>query len=184
MEITVKNMVCPRCIASVSEIFRKESITILSVSLGKVITENDVPEDSISNIKEALLSAGFEWIDDYKNSVLEKVKSLVIDRIHHNMQPISSWSQYLSGQLNQDYRHLSQLFSENHGITLEQYILRQKIEKVKELIRYDQLTLSQIAFQLNYSSTAHLSSQFKKVTGMTPSNFKKSTEKRRSLDLI
>jgi YesN/AraC family two-component response regulator len=184
MEITVKNMVCPRCIASVSEIFQKESIAVRSVLLGKVTTENDVPEDKIDNIKEALLSAGFEWINDYKNALIEKVKSLVIDQIHHNKQSITSWSQYLSEQLNQDYRHISQLFSEIHGITLEQYILRQKIEKVKELIRYDQLTLSQIAHQLNYSSTAHLSSQFKKVTGMTPSTFKKSSENRTSLDLI
>ena len=184
MEITIKNMVCPRCIASVKSIFESNQISVTQVELGKVVTEKPLSSSEKQTLITQLNNAGFEWIDDHKTALIEKIKTLIIDAIHHSRLPESSWSDYLTKELPYDYKYISHLFSEVHGITLEQYILRQKLEKVKELIRYDQLTLSQIAYQLQYSSVAHLSAQFKKITGMTPSDFKSSQKGRQSLDVI
>lgn len=184
MEITIKNMVCPRCIHSVEQIFEKRQAATKSVELGKVTIEGSLSSQQKEAIQDDLLASGFEWIDNHKHSLIEQIKSLVINTIHHDQQIITNWSTYLAESLHHDYRYISHLFSEVHGITLEQYILRQKAEKIKELICYDQLTLSQIAYQLQYSSVAHLSSQFKKVTGMTPTDFKKSNQNRKSIDLI
>lgn len=184
MEITIKNMVCPRCISSVEKIFEGNQIALDQVILGKVITKSTLSDSAIAVVKGQLKDEGFEWIDDYKTSLIEKAKNLIIEAIHHANLPEESWSDYLTNQIPYDYRYLSHLFSEIHGITLEQYILKQKIEKVKELIHYDQLTLTQIAYQLKYSSVAHLSAQFKKITGMTPTQFKSGHQSRQSIDLI
>lgn len=184
MEITIKNMVCPRCISSVQSIFKSHQIPTSQVELGRVVTEHDVTATEKDKLKQELSNAGFEWIDDHKTALIEKIKTLIIEAIHHGSMPRLSWSEFLSSELPYDYKYISHLFSEIHGITIEQYILRQKIEKVKELIRYDQLTLSQIAYHLQYSSVAHLSAQFKKITGMTPSEFKTGQSGRQSIDVI
>lgn len=133
-----------------------------------------------------LQDAGFSLINDRKSQLIEQMKSLVVQKIHHSDEELDiKWPDFISDKLNLDYKYLSSLFSSVESITFEQYIINQKIERVKELIVYDELTLSEIAFQLHYSSVAYLSNQFKKVTGMTPTQFKKSVDKnRKSLDEI
>ena len=138
------------------------------------------------SLQKKLQNAGFSLIDDRKSQLIEQMKNLVIEKIHYSNEKTElKWADIVTGELNLDYKYLSSLFSSVESITFEQYIINQKIERVKELIVYDELTLSEIAFQLHYSSVAYLSNQFKKVTGMTPTQFKKSVDKnRKSLDEI
>ncbi|WP_258105575.1 AraC family transcriptional regulator [Marinoscillum sp. MHG1-6] len=184
MKLLIKNMVCQRCITAVSNILAKNDFQTESIRLGEVELTNTLSLDQIQKLNDELIEEGFELIDDRQSQLINKVKSLVIDQIHHSDNKLrSNWSDYLSDQLNHEYKYLSHLFSSTEGMTIEQYIIRQKIEKVKEMIRYDQLSLSQIAYQLDYSSVAHLSAQFKKITGMTPSTFKQIGE-RKALDKV
>lgn len=161
-----------------------------TVTLGEVIIEeNQIDEKQLDRLDNSLVALGFERIDDRKARLIESIKSVVIQKIHHaeSLHIKFNWSTLLSTELNTDYNILSNLFSSVEGITLEQYIIRQKIERVKELIFYDELNFSEIADRLGYSSVAHLSSQFKKVTGFTPSQLKKSRDidqKRKPLDNI
>src|SRR5690606_28337477 len=136
--------------------------------------------------EKALILLGFEVIDDRKSLIIEKIKNIIIDLVHHQDNDTkSNLSDVLSSKLHHDYNYLSNLFSEIEGTTIEKYFIAQKIEKVKELLVYDELSLSEIAFRLNYSSVAYLSNQFKKVTGLTPSHFKQIREdKRKSLDEV
>lgn len=186
--VHIKNMVCPRCIAAVQQIFDKLEVEVESVYLGGASLVEELSKDQLSELDQLLLHGGFERIDDKKSQLLENIKTSVIDLIHHkeHFQLQVNWSDYLSEQLNQDYHYLSTLFSSVSGITLEQYIIKQKIEKVKEYLIYDELSVKEIAFRLGYSSVAHLSAQFKKVTGMTTSLFKQSHQLngRQSLDSI
>jgi AraC-like DNA-binding protein len=180
MKIFIKNMVCNRCKMAVKLVFEKLGIEPLQVELGEV----EITEDSIENIKNELRNnledLGFYLIDDKKSQTIEKIKTLIVALVHQHQNDIAvNLSDYLVGELGQDYSKLSNLFSEVEGITIERYFILQKIEKVKELIMYGELTLSQIAFSLNYSSVAHLSNQFKKVTGFNPSYFKSLKEKKR-----
>jgi AraC family transcriptional regulator len=160
------------------------------VSLGEVeLKENDLSKEVLERLDVSLHELGFERIDDRKARLIEAIKKKVIQTIHHSSKVDlkTNWSSVLAEELHYDYNYLSNLFSSVEGITLEQYIIRQKIEKAKELLFYDELNLSQIASQLGYSSVAHLSSQFKKVTGFTPSELKKSRNvesSRRTLDSI
>lgn len=143
------------------------------VELGEVEVDGILSAEQLTIIGSALILLGFELIDDKKSRTIEKIKSLVIELIHHTEEQTKlKYSEYISSHLNYDYPHLSKLFSEVEGITIEQYIISQKIEKVKELLVYDEMSLSQIADRLGYSSVAHLSAQFKKTTGLTPSFFK------------
>ena len=150
--------------------------------------EIELIEEEISSIKEQMIrelqSYGFDLLDDKKTRIIEKIKNRITDLVQNqNNQLDRTLSEYLSDELHQDYSALSNLFSEVEGITIEKYYILQKIEKVKELLVYDELTLSEIAFQLNYSSVSYLSNQFKKVTGLTPSHFKKlGTIKRKPLE--
>jgi YesN/AraC family two-component response regulator len=149
------------------------------VSLGEVIlSEDSLSKDQLDQLDKSLLRLGFERIDDRKARLIEAIKNKVIQTIHHSgrLDLKFNWSTVLSEELHYEYNYLSNLFSSVEGITLEQYIIRQKIEKVKELLFYDELNLSQIASRLGYSSVAHLSAQFKKVTGLTPSEMKKSRD--------
>jgi YesN/AraC family two-component response regulator len=161
-----------------------------NVALGEVgIKEEELTEEQQGNLDRGLLNLGFERIDDRKGRLIEAIKNKIIKMIHHSgkVDIRFNWSKVLADELHYEYNYLSNLFSSVEGITLEQYIIRQKIEKVKELLFYDELSLSQIADQLGYSSSAHLSAQFKKVTGLTPSELKKSRapEKvRKSLDSL
>lgn len=175
----IKNMVCNRCITAVKHELENHGLHPEKVALGEVIIrEDNLSKDQLNKVDAALLQLGFERIDDRKARLIEGIKNKVIQMIHHSdkVDMKFNWSTVLSEELNYEYNYLSNLFSSVEGITLEQYIIRQRIEKVKELLFYDELNLSQIANRLGYSSVAHLSAQFKKVTGFTPSEMKKSRD--------
>ncbi|WP_323028254.1 AraC family transcriptional regulator [Gelidibacter japonicus] len=184
--IHIKNMVCPRCISAVSNILEQLEIPYVSIKLGEVKLVSALSANIKDGLCKALQNSGFSLIDDRKSQLIEQMKTLVVDKVHHSSEGLDfKWADYISENIHLDYKYLSSLFSSVESITFEQYIINQKIERVKELIVYDELTLSEIAFKLNYSSVAYLSNQFKKLTGMTPSEFKKSTNKnRKSLDEI
>jgi AraC-like DNA-binding protein len=176
----IKNMVCNRCIMVVKSELDKLGIERFDVQLGEVILEKELTTQEKEKFSQALVSLGFEMIDDKKSRLIEKIKNIIIDLVHHQDNDIkTNLSDVLSGKLFNDYNYLSNLFSEVEGTTIEKYFIAQKIEKVKELLVYDELSLSEIAFRLNYSSVAYLSNQFKKVTGLSPSHFKKIREDRR-----
>jgi AraC-like DNA-binding protein len=167
--------------------FEKLNLHPSNISLGEVtIQEGDLSKEQYSKLSESLKAVGFELIDDKKSRLIEQMKTFIIDAVHHKDEPPKkNYSQLLSEHLHHDYSYLSNLFSAVEGITVEQYIINQKIEKTKEMLAYDQFSLSQIAFQLGYSSTAHLSTQFKKLTGFTPSKFKETRIKnRKALDKV
>lgn len=169
----IKNMVCPRCIDTVQDIFNNLKIETSRIDLGEVTSVGPIDDEQKQILQERLKQRGFELLEDKTSKLIALVKSTVVDQIHHRSESLNvNFSTLLSEKLNQDYTSLSKLFSSVEGVTIEKYILKQKIEKVKELIIYDELNLSEIAYKLNYSSVAHLSSQFKKETGMTPSAFK------------
>ncbi|MDT7827248.1 AraC family transcriptional regulator [Pricia sp. S334] len=184
--IHIKNMVCPRCIKAVSSILQKSDIPYTSIKLGEVELISALDLTKKLSLSKELQDAGFSLINDRKSQLIEQMKSFVVQKIHHSDQELDiKWPDFISDRLNLDYKYLSSLFSSVESITFEQYVINQKIERVKELIVYDELTLSEIAFQLHYSSVAYLSNQFKKVTGMTPTQFKKSVDKNRKfLDAI
>ncbi len=184
--IYIKNMVCPRCISTVSRVLRDLNLEFKAIKLGEVELVSILEETERNALAEKLQDSGFNIINDRKAQLIEQMKTLVVEKVHHsNQEPDLKWADTVTGELNLDYKYLSSLFSSVESITFEQYIINQKIERVKELIVYDELTLSEIVFQLHYSSVAYLSNQFKKVTGMTPTQFKKSVDKnRKSLDEI
>jgi AraC family transcriptional regulator len=171
----IKNMVCNRCILVVGQELEKLGLEAERITLGEVLLKSEPTANQLTSLDKALVKLGFERIDDRKARLIEAIKKLVIEEIHHQEKRTRklNWSVWLADQLHYDYSYLSSLFSAVEGITLEHYIIHQKIERAKELLFYDELTLSQIADRLDYSSVAHLSAQFKKVTGMTPSELKK-----------
>jgi AraC-like DNA-binding protein len=177
-------MVCSRCKMVVKTELEKVGLHPLSVELGEVEVEEEPNSATIRKLDDNLKHLGFEIIDDRKSRIIEQIKTTVISLIHYNTeQHNSNLSLYLAQQLNYDYGYLSNLFSEVEGSTIEKYFIAQKIEKVKELMMYDELNLSQIADQLGYSSVAHLSSQFKKQTGLTPTFYRSLKEnKRRNIE--
>ncbi|MDB5246068.1 MAG: helix-turn-helix transcriptional regulator [Segetibacter sp.] len=173
-------MVCNRCILVVRQELDKLNIESCNVSLGEVETSKELPAAQIQQLGKNLAAVGFELLDNSKQQLIEKIRNTIIKHVHQSdEQNRHNFSEILSKSLHKDYSYLSSLFSEVEGITIEKYIINQKIEKVKELIIYDELNLSEIAYQLGYSSVAHLSAQFKKVTGLTPSHFKQVGEKKR-----
>ncbi|HEX8377584.1 MAG TPA: helix-turn-helix transcriptional regulator [Pedobacter sp.] len=185
MQLYIKNMVCHRCKMVVTSELEKLGLHPLNVSLGEVvIEEKEVGKEQLNKLSDGLKAVGFELIDDKRSKLIEQIKTLIIEIIHYkNEQPQINFSDLISVHLHHDYSYLSNLFSEVEGITIQQYILNQKIEKVKELLMYGDLSLSQIAMELGYSSTAHLSNQFKKLTGFTASEFKQmGVRSRQSLD--
>ena len=169
----IKNMVCPRCIASVRDIFNELKIQTASIELGEVITSSDMNNVQKSQLKEKLVAQGFELLEDNKSKLIAKTKAIIVDQIHHEKGDLKvNFSTLLMEKTNHEYSSLSRLFSSVEGITIERFILKQKIERVKELIFYNEMTFSEIAFHMDYSSVAYLSAQFKKETGMTPTQFK------------
>ena len=174
----IKNMVCNRCKTAVQQELEKAGLHPERVSLGEVIVQEDnLSADVLSQLDASLLHLGFERIDDRKARLIEGIKNKIIHLIHHSDASRKlSWSGILAEEMKYEYNYLSSLFSSVEGITIEQYIIRQKIERAKELLFYDELNLSEIADKLGYSSVAHLSGQFKKVTGLTPTELKKSRE--------
>jgi hypothetical protein len=176
----IKNMVCNRCIMAVQHTFEEMGYPPTRVTLGEVETATPVLPDDLVKLRALLVGLGFELIDDTKALLIEKIKTLIIEMIRYKKEPIKvNYSTYIESELHKDYTYLSNLFSEVTGVTIEKYIINQKIERVKELLVYDELTLSEIAFELGYSSVAHLSGQFKKITGLTPGHFKQIKEKKR-----
>jgi AraC-like DNA-binding protein len=187
MRLFIKNMVCQRCMMVVRTELEKLDLHPVNVSLGEVfLEEKQLSKDQLEKLSVALHAAGFELIDDKRSRLIEQIKTFIIDIIHYKEeQPQKNFSELISKHLHHDYSYLSNLFSEVEGITIEQYIINQRIEKVKELLVYGELSLSEIAFQLQYSSTAHLSNQFKKLTGFTPSEFRKiGANNRKPLDEV
>ena len=182
----IKNMVCNRCIMVVQQVFEGLGYPPLRVSLGEVETDRPMSEENLVKLRMILTNYGFELIDDTKSRLIEKIKNTIIQSIHHDHEGMKvNYSEYIESHLNRDYTYLSSLFSEVEGITIEKYIIHQKIERVKELLVYGELTLSEIADQMGYSNVAYLSNQFKKVTGLTPSHFKQVKEnKRKPLDKV
>jgi AraC-like DNA-binding protein len=186
--LLVKNMVCHRCILSVESILRQESIPFRKVIFGEIELVDDLTPEQKERLVVQLEKVGFELIDNRSSALIEKLKQLIIKRARNEageMDKKLKLSTYLSQEVNHEYTYLSSLFSSVEGRTIENFFIEQRIEKAKELLIYGQLTLSQIAFDLEYSSTAHLSTQFKKITGLTPTYFKEiGLAKRKSIDQI
>lgn len=173
MKLYIKNMVCSRCKMVVKSELEKLGLSLLSVDLGEVATVETVSEIQKNKIQKQLKPLGFELIDDKKSRIIDKIKTLIIDLVHNKNNDINvNLSEYLSSHIFQDYSTLSNLFSEVENTSIEKYFINQKIEKVKELLMYNEMTLSEIACYLNYSSVSYLSNQFKKVTGFSPTYFK------------
>lgn len=173
-------MVCSRCKMVVKSEFEKLGLQTISVELGEVELKDNLSEDQKKELLIQLRALGFDLIDDKKSKAIEKIKNLIIDLVHHKNNELKiNLSDYLAQNLNQDYNTLSNLFSEVENTTIEKYFISQKIEKVKELLIYNELSLSEIADILNYSNVAHLSNQFKKITGFTPTYFKQLKDKKR-----
>jgi YesN/AraC family two-component response regulator len=186
MKYFIRNMVCNRCIMVVQQVFESLGYPPVLISLGNVETANPISDNDLQKLRKSLIDYGFELIDNARSRIIEKIKNIVIQSVHHNNADLKvNYSEYIESQLNRDYAYLSSLFSEVEGTTIEKYIIHQKIERVKELLVYDELTLSEIAWQMGYSNVAYLSNQFKKVTGLTPSHFKLVKEnKRKPLDEV
>ena len=174
-------MVSNRCKMLVREELKKLGLHFVVVDMGVVDIMEDLDAEQLDLIRIALLKSGLELMDDRKAMLIEKIKRVIIDMVHYTDElPKTNFSDYLSENLNLDYTYLANLFSEVQGTTIEKFIITHKIERVKELIFYDELNLTEIAWKMHYSSVAHLSNQFKKVTGLSPSHFKQLKEKSRS----
>ncbi|MBK5279979.1 MAG: AraC family transcriptional regulator [Bacteroidia bacterium] len=173
-------MVSNRCKMAVKEVLKGLGLHFIVVDLGEVEIMENISEEQREQLKLALLTSGLELMDDKKAVLIEKVKNVITEMIHYSEElPKMNYSDYISKKLDYDYTYLSNLFTEVKGITIQQFIIIHKIERAKELLLYDELSLTQISFKLNYSSVGHLSNQFKKITGLTPSHFKQLKDKRR-----
>ncbi|TVR14540.1 MAG: AraC family transcriptional regulator [Balneolaceae bacterium] len=179
MKLYIKYMVSLRCKMFVRDELQKLGQNSVSVELGMVEVQDDITDEQIETFAKNLRKGGLELLDDKRNILVEKIKNAIIEMVHFADElPKVNDSDYISGKLGYDYTYLSNTFSEVKGITIQQYIIKHKIERVKELLLYDELTLTEIAWKLDYSSVAHLSNQFKKVTGLTPTYFKEMKNKR------
>lgn len=184
MKIYIKYMVSMRCKLAVKAELEKLNIPYGTVELGEVVITNSLTDKQHDDLKRGLLRSGLELMDDKKAQIIEKIKTIVIEMVHYSEEALKfNFSVFLSEQLTYDYTYLSQLFSQATGTTIEQYIISQKIERAKELLLYNELNLTEISYLLNYSSVAHLSSQFKKVTGLTPTFFKNLKQHKRRIML-
>jgi AraC family transcriptional regulator len=187
MILHVKNMVCDRCVLSVKNQLNSLHFVVKEITLGKVEVYPDPTKEQLQNISSAFSLLGFELLDKEKDQLIERIKNQVIDLVHYSdlNEITQSLTVLIAERLKKDYTYLSRLFSDSEGLTIEKFIIHQKIEKVKELIEYGQLNLNEISFKMGYSSSAHLSTQFKTVTGITPSQYKSSNVKlRKPLDQI
>lgn len=185
-KLHIKNMVCNRCIMAVENVLQELQLHADNITLGEITLATTPSAAQTETLDKKLTQLGFRIIDDRKSQLIERIKNIIIGEVHYtNEQRNTNLSQHLAAELHHDYNYLSTLFSEVTGTTIEKYHISQKIERVKELLTYKELTLSQIAWDMGYSSVAHLSNQFKKVTGFTPSYFKGITDvQRRPLDEV
>ena len=180
MKLYLKYMVSIRCKMFVKSELQKLGIAYKNVELGEAEILENISKDKWDELNVNLKKSGIELMDDKKSILIEKVKNVIIDLVHYSEEPLEiNFSEYLSQKLHHDYTYLANLFSESQGTTIEHFLIVHKIERVKELLVYDELNISEIAWKMGYSSVAHLSNQFKKVTGLTPSFFKKIKEKKR-----
>jgi AraC family transcriptional regulator len=180
-------MVCPRCIMAIETALTRIEIRFVEVKLGSVDLAEPISPQKVQEFKKAIESLGFELLSDNKTRTIEKIKNAIINMVHHqdDVEKIGHLSEQLPQIIGQSYSALSKLFSEVEGLTIEKFLILQKIEKAKELLVYDELNISQIAYRLNYSSSQHFSSQFKSITGLSPSLFiKMKTVKRRPINEI
>jgi AraC-like DNA-binding protein len=174
-------MVSNRCKMAVKEELKKLGLHFIVVELGEVDIMENISAEQREVLKAGLIDSGIELMDDKRAVLIERIKTVIIDMVHHSDEMIkTNFSDYLSDKLKHDYTYLANLFSEIQGITIEHFIINHKIERIKELIIYDELNITEIAWKMNYSSVAHLSNQFKKITGLSPSHFKQLKVKRRS----
>ena len=180
-------MVCNRCIKVVKDEMLEMGYTIRNIDLGEVMLKEKLDANDLERITLALSENGFELIDDRKSQIINRIKTLIIEYIHYDREKPEhmNLSDFLTQEISHDYSYMSNLFSSVEGLTIEKYLILQKIEKVKELLVYDELSLNEISYLLGYSSVQHLSNQFKKTTGLTPSHFKKiKINKRKPLDKV
>lgn len=176
----IKNMVCDRCIMAVRDVLGRQGIEVAGIRLGEVDLPTQPSAKQLAELREQLQMLGFDIIDDRKSRIISQIKNTIIELVHHQEGALRlNLSEVLRQKLHHDYQHLSALFSEVEGTTIEKYHIAQKIERAKELLVYDELSLSEIAFRLNYSSVSYLSNQFKRVTGLTPSHFRQVGQSRR-----
>jgi len=174
-------MVSNRCKMAVKEELKKLGLHYILVELGEVDIMETISNEQREELKAGLIDSGLELMDDKRAVLIEKIKNVIVEMVHHSDEMIkTNFSDYLSEKLNHDYTYLANLFSEVQGTTIEHFIINHKIERIKELIIYDELNITEIAWKMNYSSVAHLSNQFKKVTGLSPSHFKQLKDKRRN----
>jgi AraC-like DNA-binding protein len=183
MKLYIKYMVSLRCKMIVEEELKNLGINYSALDLGMVDMPDELTDEQREQLKINLLKSGLELMDDKKSILIEKIKNIITTMIHDsNELPKVNYSDYISEKLGYDYTYLANTFSEVKGITIQQFIIIHKIERVKELLLYDELNLAEISYQLHYSSAAHLSNQFKKITGLTPSYYKKLRKKRNNLE--
>jgi len=181
MKLYIKYMVSTRCKMAVKAELKKLGLHFIVVDLGEVEVMEALSSEQQAALKVGLLNSGLELMDDKRAVLIEKIQNVITQLIHHSDElPKMNYSNYISEKLNYDYTYLSNLFSEVKGITIQQFIIHHKIEKAKELLCYEELNLTEISFKLHYSSVAHLSNQFKKITGLSPSLYKKLKDKRRN----
>jgi AraC-like DNA-binding protein len=181
MKLFIKYMVSNRCKMVVKEILKELNLHFILGDLGEVEIMENISLEQREYLKKELIESGLELMDDKKSILIEKIKNIIIQMIHHSEENIKiNFSDYLSEKLHHNYNYLANLFSDTQGTTIEHFIIYNKIERVKELMIYGELTITEIAYKMNYSSVAHLSSQFKKVTGLAPSHFKQLKDKRRN----
>ena len=185
-KLLIKNMVCQRCVMTVKDILDKNDIPFENVTLGEVDLTRKITDEEIKKLQSSLSKVGFELIESRVNKIVEDIKQRVLEYLASGMDSqLIKLSSFITEKINYDYSYLSDLFSSIEGKTIEQFFILQRIEKVKELIVYDQLSLTEISYQTGFSSVHHLSSQFKKITGLSPSHFKKiAGNKRKSLDKV
>lgn len=181
MKLYIKYMVSLRCKLIVKDALAKLGLHYVLLDLGMVEIMEDITPEQHDLLKQDLKRSGLELLDDKKSILIEKIKNVIVEMIHYSEElPKMSYSDYISEKLGYDYTYLANTFSEVKGITIQQFIIIHKIEKVKELLLYDELSLTEISYKLHYSSVAHLSNQFKKVTGLSPSFYKRLKQKRNS----
>lgn len=189
MKLYIKNMVCPRCIRTVERLIIEAGLEIKNIQLGEVELAALPNPVQLATLRQRLESEGFELLDDRNSQLVAQIKNLIINEIHYaaSKKPASmNFSDFLTRETGQEYSQLSKLFSSVEGVTIEKHIIAQKIERVKELLVYNELSFSEIAFQTGYTSTQHLSSQFRQITGITPTQFKSEHRRhgRKTLDTV
>jgi AraC-like DNA-binding protein len=184
MKLYIKFMLSTRCKIVVKDILKDMDLHFVIVDLGEVEIMEDLDSEQLEELKSALLVSGLELMDNKKAILIERIKNTIIEMVHHSNEGLKiNFSNFLSEKLNHDYTYMANLFSEVQGTTIEQFMIAHKVERIKELIIYGELNITEIAWKMNYSSVAHLSNQFKKMTGLSPSQFKQLKEKtRRSLE--